>query len=421
MRKSLAIRLLAFAVLWLAAAGLFHVSEARADSWLPPEKKVTLSANGQFRFTVYPASEHKVDDFFEHEKAGRSSLRPHATGRLERKRARGGWQTVWKAPLANLYAPVDALVSDDGRHVVTFDDWYGEGTGENLIVIYRADGSVVRRMELLDLVPQYYADTLTNTFSSIWWRAGAEFAANGETLHVNVIPPGGGFPDAPGSLRFSIALAGGMLTLPPAGQWDAALRKARRTALEQARAGLVREHDARNPITAPEGCDDWPWQNYLSEVFERQASVGGQRQFVWEHVLLPAADRDHNRRLNNFVVSLGSSGARDNRLAVSAPCASDVLVGAAQAAAQMVQQRGKVITGRTLWIASPKADFDTVAQILTPTGITTIWIDPDLPIPQRADRFPKNDERLRYQQDYERRLVAEIAAETPLPSDQEMP
>lgn len=408
MIKPRPINLLSLASLCLAVIAIWLAGPARADSWSDPEKTVTLSANGEFRFTTYPASLRAIAA---NDESG-DRPRPRAIGRLERKRARGGWQTVWKAPLVNPISPTQALVADDGRHVVTFDNWYTVGHGEHVIVIYRADGSLVRSMMLTDLVPDFYKDTLSHSVSSIWWRAGAEIAADGTMVAIDVYEPSAAFIGKnKASLRFRVAFADGTVTLPPEPEWTAALAKARRLALEGVREQLGYERMARNPITAPETCKERDWELWLHEVFARRAPVGSEVEHVSSSVMLPVGDEDHERRLTNFKWEPSNRYRYQQKNALVAPCASDVLLIAARAVAQRSAETGETFPRMTLWVAAAKDDFDRVAEVLAPTGIMTIWIDPDQSIPQRADRFPKNDDTLQALEAYERRLLADIAAE----------
>jgi hypothetical protein len=406
--KSFRISLLSLAVLLFAAVGLLSGGAARADSWAAPEKRVTLSASGQFRFTTYPASQRAVAA----NDGGGDNARPHAIGRLEQKRARGGWETVWKAPLANSISPTEALVTDDGHHVVTFDNWYSTGHGANVIVIYGADGSLVRSMMLTDLVPDFYKDTLSHSVSSIWWRAGAEIAADGTAVAIDVYEPSAAFiGENKASLRFRVTLADGAVTLPPEPEWAAAPAKARRLALDGVKEALRYEFMARNPITSPETCDVRDWEVWLHEVFERQAPAGSEAEYISQSIMLPVGAEDHERRLTNFKWEPSNRFRYAQRHALVAPCAPDVLLLAAQAVAQRTAEKGETFPSMTLWVAASKNDFDRVAEVLVPTGITTIWIDPAQSIPQRADRFAKNDGTLQALEAYERRLLADIAAE----------
>ena len=85
-------------------------------------------------------------------------------------------------------APVSALISDDGRRVVTFDNWYSLGFGKNVVVIYGATGEPVRSLELLDMMPAYFLDGLPRSVSSMQWH-GAEPTLHGGLLEIPVSDP----------------------------------------------------------------------------------------------------------------------------------------------------------------------------------------------------------------------------------------
>lgn len=48
--------------------------------------------------------------------------------------------------------PLDALVSDDGRFLITFGTWSYFGDNKDAVVIYRTDGSLVRSLALGDIL-----------------------------------------------------------------------------------------------------------------------------------------------------------------------------------------------------------------------------------------------------------------------------
>jgi hypothetical protein len=127
--------------------------------------------------------------------------------------------------------------------------------------------------------------------------------------------------------------------------------------------------------------------------------------------MLPAGAEDYERRLINFTWAPGNRHPYNQRLALAAPCASGILVSAAKAVAKRAADKNETFPDVTLWVAAAKGDFDQVTEVLAPTGIKTIWIDPERSIPQRADRFPDNDERLQELKAYELRLLADISAE----------
>src|SRR3546814_8845680 len=72
------------------------------------------------------------------------------------RRQDGHWLTVWKAPLANDVAPVDAVVSNAGVSM-TFDNWHGLGWGDDALVFYSADRSEEHTSELQSLMRISYA------------------------------------------------------------------------------------------------------------------------------------------------------------------------------------------------------------------------------------------------------------------------
>jgi hypothetical protein len=81
---------------------------ARATSWSMPEQRTYWSPAHSARLTVTPG-------------AWETRAQP-ASGRLEVRRADGTWEAIWSKALLNEVAPVEVLVTDDGRNVVTFDD-----------------------------------------------------------------------------------------------------------------------------------------------------------------------------------------------------------------------------------------------------------------------------------------------------------
>ncbi|UOQ69185.1 hypothetical protein [Hymenobacter volaticus] len=84
---------------------------------------------------------------------------------------------VWRHELVNPFAPMQALVSNDGRYVVTLDDWYQPGYGENVVVVYDQQGTLRKRATLETLSP-YPLDQYRLSITSRWWRCHARFVDN---------------------------------------------------------------------------------------------------------------------------------------------------------------------------------------------------------------------------------------------------
>lgn len=378
---------------------------AQADSWIDPEKRITFSENKEYRLTVYPAPEKEVEAYFREEGAER----PNASARLQRKSSLGGWKTVWKKPLLNEVAPTYALVSDDGRYVVTFDNWYSTGHGENVVVIYGADGSVVRSMELVDIVPEFYKATLDHSVSSVHWSEDAGFNQDGETIFIDIFRPGQSHFSSSDNktLRFTIDLSDGSVGLPEAGAWGKALSEARVLALALVRENLAYERMMRSPIKAPTGCGPADWRKYFYEVSQREAPEGEDADYPSEYVLLPVSEEDSERRSTNFKWAPSNRYKSEQRIAVVAPCAFDVLM----SGALEIAERDETFSRTTLWISATRSEFEQVDAVLAQTGIKTRWLDPDQLFPQRADRVPDNLEFIAEIEAYKKQLEDEIAAE----------
>jgi hypothetical protein len=140
-------------VLWSVA------SICVADSWKLPARETFYSKNRRFAVAIVPKQLAGQLEYFENK----------VQGRLDAGSAEGGpnnWPRaflysvdpndqldfVTELKLVNEVAPVTALVSDDGRYLATFDNWHSRGYGDDTIVIYRTDGSLIRSLSLEDVL-----------------------------------------------------------------------------------------------------------------------------------------------------------------------------------------------------------------------------------------------------------------------------
>ncbi|MBV7258778.1 hypothetical protein [Erythrobacter crassostreae] len=381
---------------------------AQADSWLPPETRTTESANGAFRFTVEPTPIRSSLDYFsqelEAEQAGEEVDRPAPIGVLERRGDDGVWEPVWMRRLVNAVSPVTAIVADDGRFVVTFDNWYSTGFGENVIVIYGADGTLVRAMPLMALLPEDYIDALPRSVSSLSWKRDDRF--DGSHLVVDIVIPG---PDSreqnAASVPFRIALTDGSIAFPPEAQWQNALEKARAVNEARRRAKEARLAYLREPLTAPEGCEKRAWNAYLREAHLRLTPEDIYEASASVNIIDPPDHPRHEKAVGWLTEHLLDDFGTANELAAVSPCQNGVLAAAIEQAMQSAEPGS--LPNTILYVASDRAEFERISDLLAPSGSKAVWLDPDGAIPQRPDRVPGSPEEQAAREEWERRILSD--------------
>jgi hypothetical protein len=139
------------------AALIFAGASALADQWLRPTTKQDHSPNKQYSFEVVPQRDTSA-----HAKG-------LPKGTLFRVGADGQSHEQWTIRLVNKVAPVSALVSDGGEYVVTFDNWYGKGFGDDVVVIYGAGGQVIKKYALEELLSAEEVKRVPRSVSSRHW------------------------------------------------------------------------------------------------------------------------------------------------------------------------------------------------------------------------------------------------------------
>ncbi len=163
--------LIALALLAIGAFASVH-----ADTWNLPKKEKYYSPNKKYYLEVMPKKLESQLKFFEDKVEGRDNAgslkgvkENRAKGAFYARRADGGYSKKWGFPLLNEVSPVSALVSNRGDFVVTFDNWHSVGYGDDVVVIYRSDGTLVKKFGLEDLLTEGDIETLPRSVSSIWW------------------------------------------------------------------------------------------------------------------------------------------------------------------------------------------------------------------------------------------------------------
>jgi hypothetical protein len=152
------------------------VSVARADSWPLPKKEKYYSPDKRFYLEVIPKKLESQLEYFSDEVDGKENAGAvkgakdnYARGAFYARRPGGGYARRWQIPLVNEVAPVNALVSRSGDYVVTFDNWHSVGHGDDVVVIYNAQGALVKKFGLEDLLTEGDIETFQRSVSSMRW------------------------------------------------------------------------------------------------------------------------------------------------------------------------------------------------------------------------------------------------------------
>jgi len=150
-----------------------------ADSWEDPKITVTYSQNNEYALVVHPRYYPK--DYF--------------TAKYQRQYKQGitkdtiipcyavlyhfsnsDTTIIWKKYLVNITAPCEIIVSNDGKSIVSIDDWFSRGT-KHAMVIYNETGEAIVDFTLKEISP-FPLDAYERTISSIWWGGRAEYLDN---------------------------------------------------------------------------------------------------------------------------------------------------------------------------------------------------------------------------------------------------
>jgi TonB family protein len=152
------------------------ISNVRADSWALPQKKKYYSQAKKYYLEVVPKKLESQLSYFEDKAAGKENAGApsgvkdnRAKGAFYARRSDGTYAKKWEFPLVNEVAPVSALVSNKGTYFVTFDNWHSVGHGEDVVAIYRQNGTLIKKFGLQDLLTKGDIETLPHSVSSIWW------------------------------------------------------------------------------------------------------------------------------------------------------------------------------------------------------------------------------------------------------------
>ncbi|SKA15867.1 hypothetical protein [Novilysobacter spongiicola] len=259
-------------------------SLASADSWAPAEVARYTSANGLARVTITPRPLGGALNYFSDkvdgtepagQRVGEDQTQPFAM--LMRRDSNGSWDTVWNAPLVNDVAPVDALVTNDGKRLVTFDNWHSMGYGSDVVVIYGQDGKLIRQFALEDFLPEAYIAFLPKSVSSIWWGRDHYLDEQAGDLVLQVRQPGSGAHQPSALVEVRIRLRDGKVLPHEGPAWTGAMAKVRELDEERQKRWRELRTLRAQPLHAPRGDDAEEWRDYLVELRERLTESSGKQ------------------------------------------------------------------------------------------------------------------------------------------------
>jgi hypothetical protein len=173
------------------------ISIVYADTWALPTKWECFSKNKIYRLTVIPRDlnsqlayfKDKCDD--KEKKAGQlKDGKQKCTGILAKKASSGEYNTVWKITLVNDVSPTGAMVTDDGKYVITFNNWHQVGYGPDTVVIYSSSGKLIKQFALRDFLAEEEYNRLPRSVSSIWWGGKHRIDKENKTLILRVVKKG---------------------------------------------------------------------------------------------------------------------------------------------------------------------------------------------------------------------------------------
>lgn len=174
---------------YLLLVGLIFLSRSLiADSWETPKIEKYFSKDSTFMVKVYPTYIPK--NYWKWNLAKPNSMK-HVSAKdttiihcyaILYKVTNKDTVEVWNKQLINRIMPQDVIVSDDGKSIVTFDNWGSLGYGVDVMVTYDKNGGLIKRYQLEEFSPFPINDYLIS-ISSIWWRCGAKYIDN-QTIEI---------------------------------------------------------------------------------------------------------------------------------------------------------------------------------------------------------------------------------------------
>lgn len=165
-----------FAIFTGYLLSLLFALPANGDTWPLPTTTKYFSADKIYYLEVVPKRLESQLRYFGDKVTGKKNSGAakgvksnYCKGTLYKANERGSYRRIRSFPLVNEVSPLQAVISNSGAYIVTFDNWHSAGYGSDVVVIYRSDGSVVRQLALEDVLTENDIEALPTTISSRWW------------------------------------------------------------------------------------------------------------------------------------------------------------------------------------------------------------------------------------------------------------
>jgi len=168
-----------------------------ADEWIKEYKKTYTSQNGIFELLIVPTyvpenydkeieKRIKNPERYLNKPMKDTIIRCHAklfkkTGNL------GHLQLIWEKELVNPVAPYEALITNDGKFVITFDDWYKLGHGENVMVVYGEKGDLIKKHRLHEITSLPTSQLSVSATSILWYLGHETYSEQPQRLKILII------------------------------------------------------------------------------------------------------------------------------------------------------------------------------------------------------------------------------------------
>lgn len=150
-----------------------------ADYWGSPKVITVYSDNREYMLMVYPIeypSNYFAAKYQRQLRKGIATDSIVPTHAVLYRISNSDTIEVWNKSLANRQSPVNAIVANDGKSVITIDDWHSKGY-EHTLVLYGEGGELIKDFELKDITP-FPLEQYLRSRSSIHWGGNVKYLDN---------------------------------------------------------------------------------------------------------------------------------------------------------------------------------------------------------------------------------------------------